>query len=231
MKRQTALAAAAAPVLVLSLAIAAQAVPSDDPSAPVTETSPADASVEDPTEGAVTDEPIEEPTDEDADEGTATEEPSTDPTDPASLPAPEDEPVQTEESGALAVEPNDALAGAPLPDAVAPTEGDLERPADPALAAADVQITLASTDLVAGAVLASGFVPEVEADGTCTLTLTRGDDVRTIEAPAEADATTTVCGGLTMTTTGLPLGDWHATIGYQSATRSGVSAPTTVTIR
>lgn len=227
MKRQTALAAAAAPVLVLSLAIAAQAVPSDDPSAPVTETSPADASVEDPTEGTATDQPTEETTDE----GTATEEPSTDPTDPASLPAPEDEPVQTEESGALAVEPNDALAGAPLPDAVAPTEGDLERPADPALAPADVQITLASTDLVAGAVLASGFVPEVEADGTCTLTLTRGDDVRTIEAPAEADATTTVCGGLTMTTTGLPLGDWHATIGYQSATRSGVSAPTTVTIR
>jgi hypothetical protein len=227
MKRQTALAAAAAPVLVLSLAIAAQAVPSDDPSAPVTETSPADASVEDPAEGTATDEPTEETTDE----GTATEAPSTDPTDPASLPAPQDEPVQTEESGALAVEPNDALAGAPLPDAVAPTEGDLERPADPALAPADVQITLASTDLVAGAVLASGFVPDVEADATCTLTLTRGDDVRTIEAPAEADATTTVCGGLTMTTTGLPLGDWHATIGYQSATRSGVSAPTTVTIR
>lgn len=208
MKRQTALAAAAAPVLVLSLAIAAQAVPSGDPSAPVTETSPADASVEDPAEGT-----------------------ATDPTDPASLPASQDEPVQTEESGALAVEPNDALAGAPLPDAVAPTEGDLERPADPALAPADVQITLASTDLVAGAVLASGYVPDVETDATCTLTLTRGDEVLSIEAPAEADATTTVCGGLTMTTTGLALGEWHATIGYQSATRSGISAPTTVTIR
>ena len=34
-----------------------------------------------------------------------------------------------------------------------------------------------------------------------------------------------------MTTTGLALGDWHATIGYLSATRSGVSAPATVTIR
>lgn len=228
MKRQTALAAAAAPVLVLSLAIAAQAVPTDDPSAPVTETSPADESVEAPTEGTATE---DAPTGTDPEGEVATEEPPTDPTDPASLPAPSDEPVQTEESGALAVEPNDALAGAPLPDAVAPTEGDLERPADPALAPADVQITLASTDLVAGAVLASAYVPEVEADATCTLTLTRGDDVRTIEEPAEADATTTVCGGLTMSTTGLPVGDWYATIGYLSTARSGVSAPVTVTIR
>lgn len=227
MKRQTALAAAAAPVLVLSLAIAAQAVPSDDPSAPVTETSPADASLE----GAATEDPTDAPADTAPEGDVVPEDPTADPTDPASLPAPVEEPVQTEESGALAVEPNDALAGAPLPDAVAPAEGDLERPADPALAPADVQITLASTDLVAGAVLASGFVPEVEADATCTLTLTRGEDVRTIEAPAEPDATTTVCGGLTMTTTGLALGDWHATIGYLSATRSGVSAPATVTIR
>jgi hypothetical protein len=231
MKRQTALAAAAAPVLVISLAIAAQAVPTDDPSAPVTETSPADASVEDPTEGTATDQPTGVPTEETTDEGAATEEPSTDPTDPASLPAADDEPVQTEESGALAVVPNDALAGVPLPDAVAPAEGDLERPADPALAPADVQITLASTDLVAGAVLASGFVPEVEDGGTCALTLTRGEEVLTIEAEAEADATTTVCGGLTMTTTGLAVGDWSVTIAYESATRAGVSAAMTVTIR
>ncbi|KQT95877.1 hypothetical protein [Sanguibacter sp. Leaf3] len=218
MKRQTALAVAAAPLLVLSLAIAAQAVPSDDPSAPVTETSPAEAT-EVPTEGAPTDTSTSTPTDG---------------TDPAAVPSDDtapSEPVQSEEDGAAAVEPNAALPDATLPDAVAPAEGDLERPADPALAAADVQISLASTDLVAGAVLVSGYVTEVEEGGTCSLTLTRGAEVLTIEAPAEADATTTVCGGLTMTTTGLALGDWSATIGYDSPTRSGVSAATTVTIR
>lgn len=218
MKRQTALAVAAAPLLVLSLAIAAQAVPSDDPSAPVTETSPAEAT-EVPTEGAPTDTSTSTPTDG---------------ADPAAVPSDDtapSEPVQSEEDGAAAVEPNAALPDATLPDAVAPAEGDLERPADPALAAADVQISLASTDLVAGAVLVSGYVTEVEEGGTCSLTLTRGAEVLTIEAPAEADATTTVCGGLTMTTTGLALGDWSATIGYDSPTRSGVSAATTVTIR
>jgi hypothetical protein len=218
MKRQTALAVAAAPLLVLSLAIAAQAVPSDDPSAPVTETSPAEAT-EAPSEGAPTDTSTDTPTDG---------------TDPAAVPSDDttpSEPVQSEEDGAAAVEPNAALPDATLPDAVAPAEGDLERPADPALAAADVQISLASTDLVAGAVLVSGYVTEVEEGGTCSLTLTRGAEVLTIEAPAEADATTTVCGGLTMTTTGLALGDWSATIGYDSPTRSGVSAATTVTIR
>lgn len=222
MKRQTALAVAAAPLLVLSLAIAAQAVPSDDPSAPVTETSPAEAT-EVPTEGAPTDTSTSTPTDG---------------TDPAAVPSDEapatdapSVPVQTDEGGAASVEPNAALPDAELPDAVAPAEGDLERPADPALGTADVQITLASTDLVAGAVLASGYVTEVEEGGTCSLTLTRGTEVLTIEAPAEADATTTVCGGLTMTTTGLALGEWSATIGYDSSTRSGVSAATTVTIR
>ena len=180
MKRHTMLAAVATPLLVLTIALGAQAIASD-PSAPSTAS---DSHV--PNDDAA-------PSTEDA----------------------------------------------PLPDALVPevealdpgTDPNLTPSADPALASANVQITIAATDIVPQAILVSGFVPGVESSGTCTLTLVRDSEIFIVDGTAEPDATTTVCGGLTMSTAGFTPGTWDVTLAYTSDTQTGISSATQVTIR
>lgn len=211
MKRHLALTGAAAPLLVLTFAIAAQALPSDDPST-------AETTIDEPARDGTPGAPA----------GELPLAPSDIPTDPTLLPPVDDLPSP---SAVPTLDPSTAIPEAPLPEPVQPSDGVLDRTSDPSLGSADIEITLAATDLVPGAVLVSGFVPGVEAEGRCSLTLTREGEVHVIEADATPDATTTVCGGLTMSTADLSHGTWSATLSYLSPNRSGVSDARTITIR
>lgn len=207
MKRHTVLAAVAAPLLALSFAVAAQAATSDDST-----DNPADAVV--PSDSAT---PV-------APEAT------TDPAvGPAELPEPTPDPSPT--ASALpegATEPD--VAETPLPEPVAPERSTSQAPAAPDLHLADVLISFAATDVVPGAVVVSGYLTGVETGGVCTLTLTRGAETFVVEGAAEPDATTTVCGGLTMSTAGLTRGAWTVTLSYLSDTQSGISSSSNVTV-
>jgi hypothetical protein len=94
-----------------------------------------------------------------------------------------------------------------------------------------VTLTRARWDAGTSSVRAAGFVGGVvESDGSCTLTLSRGSDERTAEAPGAADATTTTCAGLAVPGDQLSAGTWTAVLSYRSADSSGSSQPLTVTV-
>jgi hypothetical protein len=95
----------------------------------------------------------------------------------------------------------------------------------------DVVLTYAAFDANSRTVQANGFVAGViENGGTCTLTLSRGNDTVRATSPAEADATTTSC-GLLETTTGLAAGTWDAVLTYSSDGARGKSDSVEVTVR
>jgi hypothetical protein len=95
----------------------------------------------------------------------------------------------------------------------------------------DVVLTYAGYDEATSTVQANGFVAGViEEGGTCTLTLTRGDDEVTASSTAAADATTTTC-GLIETSAGIGAGTWEAVLAYSSADAHGVSGSLEVVVR
>ncbi len=87
-----------------------------------------------------------------------------------------------------------------------------------------VVLTSAEWDTGNGWVRVRAYLPGlVEDGGTCTLTLTRGADVRTATADGMADASTTICGRLTVPGDQLRPGEWQAVVTYASAGVSGSS--------
>lgn len=62
----------------------------------------------------------------------------------------------------------------------------------------------------------------VENGGTCTLTLTNGSQKVTKQVTGEKDANTTLCPQFVVS--GLAIGEWTATVTYNSATAEGISA-------
>jgi hypothetical protein len=90
---------------------------------------------------------------------------------------------------------------------------------------ADVFLVYAEWDATESSVTAGGYVDGlVESDGTCTLTLTRGNESRDATAPAFPDATTTACGELTIRGADLASGRWGAVLDYVSGSAEGRSA-------
>lgn len=74
-------------------------------------------------------------------------------------------------------------------------------------------------------VVVNAFVPRVvETGGTCTVALTAGGETRSSSAPAFADATTTVCDAITVSTDGLPVGSARVVLKYGSGDSAGSSA-------
>jgi hypothetical protein len=65
----------------------------------------------------------------------------------------------------------------------------------------------------------------VEGDGTCTLTLTRGDDKATASGPGTPDASSTSCSGLAVPGSDLSSGTWTAVVTYESSSSSASSEP------
>jgi hypothetical protein len=100
----------------------------------------------------------------------------------------------------------------------------------PSLAAATVTVTNSGWDAAADRLWVSGFVPDPENGGTCTLTATKGAATVTVTQGAQADATTTTCVSVTIAHARLSSGTWSAVLAYHSATRAGQAAPVTIEV-
>ena len=112
-----------------------------------------------------------------------------------------------------------------------PTDVATDAPVTPETGAdVTVLITYADWNSSASVVEAAGYAGVVESGGTCTLTLSGSGGTATTTVPAEADASTTVCGGLQVPRSQLAAGTWQAVLSYASATSTGSSDPVEVTV-
>jgi hypothetical protein len=92
-------------------------------------------------------------------------------------------------------------------------------------------VVVTYADWVDGGVEVDGYVSgSVEDGGTCRLTLTQGNQVRTAEGAGMADASTTSCGSLVVPGGGLPAGDWDAVLAYLSGGSTTTSERAVVTV-
>ncbi|MGY1833244.1 hypothetical protein ACI8AA_22740 [Geodermatophilus sp. SYSU D01180] len=96
---------------------------------------------------------------------------------------------------------------------------------------ATVVVTFAGWNTASAAVEVDGFVPAVvEPDGVCTVTLTNGGRVVSVQVAATADVTSTACGGASVPASDLTPGTWTAVLSYQSAQSAGSSDPIEVVV-
>lgn len=120
------------------------------------------------------------------------------------------------------------------PDEPNPSSGQTVATDEPVVVETDtVPVVLTYTEWSPddSAVLAGGYVSGViEEGGVCTLTLTQNGATVTVEGPAMPDATTTVCGGLSVPGSQLSGGTWQATLSYVSAGYAGTSATAPVEV-
>jgi hypothetical protein len=76
-----------------------------------------------------------------------------------------------------------------------------------------------------------GNVPGmVDAGGSCVVTATHGSVTVSQAFPASAQASSTECGTMRLTSPKLTAGTWNLTIGYRSPRATGTSASTEVTL-
>lgn len=95
----------------------------------------------------------------------------------------------------------------------------------------EVVLSFAGWEEATASLDAAGYVsPVIEDGGTCTLRLTRDGDSVSVTAPGSADATTTICSGLSVPADRLAPGTWTARLAYTSATTDVVSRPLTVEV-
>jgi hypothetical protein len=85
-------------------------------------------------------------------------------------------------------------------------------------------------DALAGVEVGAYAAGTAESGGTCTLTLTKGSDTASAEAPAEPDATSTSCPGLVVPGSKLSSGSWTAVVSYESRGTHGQSDPVKVVV-
>ncbi|WP_448615672.1 hypothetical protein [Modestobacter sp. URMC 112] len=139
-------------------------------------------------------------------------------------------PVATAPPSSVTVDTTEVATDPPARDDGAAAGGSGEDPGEKDPAATDagggprsVAVTTTYAGVLAGgsSVEAGGYVGVVEQGGTCTLTLTRDDTVRTASAEGTPDATTTACGGLAVPLSDLASGTWEAVLGYESDRSSG----------
>lgn len=120
------------------------------------------------------------------------------------------------------------------PDEPNPSSGQTVATDEPVVvetSAVPVVLTYSDWSAGDGQVLAGGYVSGVLEDGgVCTLTLTQGSATVAVEAPAAADATTTVCGGLAVDGSRLGAGTWQAVLTYVSAAHTGTSPAVAVEV-
>ena len=108
-----------------------------------------------------------------------------------------------------------------------PTQTTPPKPKQPV----NVDIVQSNSDSAAGTVSVIAQASGVsEDDGTCTLTVTQGSNVKSVTAKAESNVTDTQCFPLTLSIVGLAPGDASFTVSYDSSTYSGKSTPQVITI-
>ena len=89
-----------------------------------------------------------------------------------------------------------------------------------------VVLSFAVWDEATASVDAAGYVsPVIEDGGTCTLRLTGDGGSVSVTAPGMADATTTICSGLSVPGEQLAPGTWTVRMAYSSGTTDVVSRP------
>ena len=112
------------------------------------------------------------------------------------------------------------------------TEAVVDPPAEPDAGNVAVVVTYAGWEPSEDAAEVSGFVAGVvEAGGTCRLELrSRGGRTAGVETEAEPDASTTVCGTLSVPRQELSEGTWTAVLSYESATSSAASDPVDIEV-
>jgi len=131
-----------------------------------------------------------------------------------------------------AVSPQGAAASSTAPYTVEEEPGEVatDAPVETTGGRVQVVLTYAMFESASGTVQGNGFAAGVvEEGGTCTLTLTRGDDEVTATTTAVADASTSTC-GLLETGTGLESGTWDAVLSYSSDRARGESEAMEVTV-
>lgn len=98
--------------------------------------------------------------------------------------------------------------------------------ADPSAAKEEVQVAV--TDLswsdADNAVTARGFVEVIDSEGTCTLTLVKGDESVKASVAAAQNPSTMACGNLAISAGSLSTGTWLATLSYESEQYQGAAA-------
>jgi hypothetical protein len=94
---------------------------------------------------------------------------------------------------------------------------------------ASVKPVIGYVEVSGDQVNANGFISTmIEEGGTCTLTLTKGSETAQTTNTALADAQSTVCGLMQISTSQLSSGEWTATISYSSDNYEGSSDPQTI---
>jgi hypothetical protein len=130
--------------------------------------------------------------------------------------------------------PEPAQQSPVAPDAPNPSSGQTVATDEPVVVdteAVPVVLTYSAWSAADRKVLAGGYVTGVIEDGgVCTLTLTRNGATVVAEGAAMADATTTVCGGLSIAGSQLAAGTWQAVLSYASSTHTGASAAVAVEV-
>lgn len=120
------------------------------------------------------------------------------------------------------------------PDVPNPSSGQTVATDEPVVVdteAVPVVLTYSAWSPTDREVLAGGYVSGVIEDGgVCTLTLTRDGSSVVVEGAAMADATTTVCGGLSVAGSRLTAGTWQAVLTYASSTHTGSSPAVAVEV-
>lgn len=107
---------------------------------------------------------------------------------------------------------------APTSETPAPTPTPTDP--DPGLPGTEVQLAVSRTSGAGGRISVRAFIVDVvESGGTCTLTMRHGSVERTAEAAAVADASTTICGPLTIRD--VVSGAWDGTVSYTSPSAHG----------
>ena len=103
--------------------------------------------------------------------------------------------------------------------------------ADPAASLTEVELLVTSSgwDSAQQRAWIAGDVPVVESDGTCTATLTRGDDQVEESVSAEAGPRTTTC-AVEVDGARLASGDWLVTLSYFSGQHSAVGPEVSISI-
>lgn len=131
------------------------------------------------------------------------------------------------EPSAVATDPRPGTTSAPV-TGTGSGSATATRTADPA-----VPVLITYSGYIAGekAVQVGGNITGViESDGTCTLTLTRQGRTVSASTPAQPDATTTDCTGLSVAGSELAPGAWQAVLTYRSKAHTGSSAPVKVDV-
>lgn len=129
--------------------------------------------------------------------------------------------------------PYAATGRAPTPSSstsMAPTPSVAPTSLAPSLATTVLTVTNAGWDSAANRLWVSGFVPDPEEGGACTLTATMGSATVSVTHDAQPDATTTTCMSVSIARDRLAPGVWRAVLVYESETRAGSATPVEIEV-